>query len=189
MKIYLFLKARLDRKYAVAMSRRVKKCGKDFSLIFPSYFHGETYITIGNHVHLDRHTKIEAWNSYRNRKYKPDIYIGNHVSINSDCHIGACGRIVIEDYVLIGSGVLIIDHFHGKIDADALRYSPIERPLYSKGPIVIKKNVWIGDHVVIMPGITIGENAIIGANAVVTKDVPANTVVGGNPARVIKKLD
>ena len=65
---------------------------------------------------------------------------------------------------------------------------PLERPLISKGAVVIENNVWVGEGVVIMPGITIGENSIIGANSVVTKDVPKNTVVGGVPAKILKQL-
>jgi len=60
--------------------------------------------------------------------------------------------------------------------------------LSSKGPIIIKKNVWIGDSVCILSGVIVGENAIIGANSVVTKDIPANSVVAGVPARVIRQL-
>ncbi len=189
LEIYLKIMKRLNRIYAVAMSHRFRKCGSHFSLVFPSYFYGEKYIEVGDYVHLDRHTKIEAWDRYMNRKYRPNISIGNHVSMNSDCHIGACGKIVIEDSVLIGTGVTIIDHFHGEINAEALRRSPLKRNLYTKRPVVIHKNVWIGEHAVILPGVTVGENAIIGANAVVTKDVPANAVVGGSPARVIKIVD
>ena len=63
---------------------------------------------------------------------------------------------------------------------------PLERPITSKGPVVIGNNVWIGDKATILPGVTIGDGAVIAANAVVTKDVPAYSVVGGNPARVIK---
>ena len=63
------------------------------------------------------------------------------------------------------------------------------RPMYSKGPVVIEDNVWIGEMVCILPNVRIGKGSIIGANAVVTKDVPANALVGGNPARVIKIIE
>jgi acetyltransferase-like isoleucine patch superfamily enzyme len=70
-----------------------------------------------------------------------------------------------------------------------LHRPPINRPLISKGPVIIEDNVWIGEGVCITPNVRIGKNAIVGANAVVTKDVPPNTVVAGVPARVIKLLE
>ncbi|MDD3138149.1 MAG: acyltransferase, partial [Lachnospiraceae bacterium] len=124
----------------------------------------------------------------KRKKYKPQIVIGNGVGINPYCHIGAINNITIEDNVLIGSGVLITDHSHGKVTGEECRMAPGKRPLFSKGPVQIKKNVWIGEHAVILPNVTIGEGAIVGANAVVTKDVPDYAVVGGNPARIIKML-
>ncbi|MBR4243334.1 MAG: hypothetical protein IKR98_05525 [Bacteroidaceae bacterium] len=63
------------------------------------------------------------------------------------------------------------------------------RPIVSKGPVVIEDNVWIGEMACIMPGVTIGRGAIVGANAVVTHDVPPYTLVAGNPARIIKQID
>ena len=80
----------------------------------------------------------------------------------------------------------ITDNSHGKSDYESLSIPPILRLLHSKGPVIIEDGVWIGDKVTILPGVRIGENSIIGANALVTKDVPANCVVGGVPAKLIK---
>ena len=63
---------------------------------------------------------------------------------------------------------------------------PSLRPLFSKGEVVIEDNVWVGEGVVILPGVSIGQNSVIGANSVVTKSFPKNSVIGGNPARLIK---
>ncbi|MNY78908.1 Galactoside O-acetyltransferase [compost metagenome] len=65
---------------------------------------------------------------------------------------------------------------------------PAKRRLYSKGPVIIEDNVWLGEGVVVLPGVTIGENSIVGANAVVTKSIPKNCVAGGNPARIIREI-
>jgi acetyltransferase-like isoleucine patch superfamily enzyme len=65
--------------------------------------------------------------------------------------------------------------------------APIKRSLFSKGPVIIGDNVWIGDKATILPGVSIGNGAVIAANAVVTKDVPAYSVAAGNPARIIKQ--
>ena len=81
---------------------------------------------------------------------------------------------------------MINDNLHGEITYEQLRIMPKDRQLISKGPITIGKNVWIGEMAIILGGVTIGEGAIIGAHAVVTKDVPAYSVVAGIPAKVIK---
>ena len=124
--------------------------------------------------------RIECWDKYAGYSYFPQIVIGNNVSCNYRCHIGAVNKIVIGNNVLMGSQVLIIDHAHGEGNVDMFQ-APIDRKLFSKGPIVIEDNVWIGDGVCILANVTIGCNSIIGANAVITKDIPPySTVVGNN---------
>ena len=103
-------------------------------------------------------------------------------------HIGACNKIIIEDGVLIASRVFITDHYHGMTDYETLKIPPSERILYSKGNVIIEKEAWIGEGVAIMPGVRIGRNAVIGANSVVTHDIPAYAVAAGNPAKVISVL-
>lgn len=88
----------------------------------------------------------------------------------------------------VGRDVYISDHFHGEINATELSTPPAFRALYSKGPVVIQDNVWIGEGVVILPNVTIGANCVVGANSVVTKSFSANNVIAGNPARIIKTL-
>lgn len=90
--------------------------------------------------------------------------------------------------MLIGKWVSIVDNDHGKTDRETLKLPPLKRELVSKGPIVIGDDVWIGDKVTILSGVTIGSHAVIAANAVVTKDVPAYSVVVGNPGKVVKTL-
>ena len=162
---------------------------KSCKIEYPFYGKGEQYIQLGRNVFVARGGRIEAWDEFQGRKYKPQIIIKDNVVINPNIHIGAINRIIIGKGTLIGAHVLITDHSHGKVNGEELRYPPNKRQLYSKGKVVIGDNVWIGDHVAIMPGVSIGNNAIIGANAVVTRDVPANAVIGGNPAKVIKILE
>jgi acetyltransferase-like isoleucine patch superfamily enzyme len=107
--------------------------------------------------------------------------IGKNVFINHDCTFLDIGGITIEDDVLIGPKVSLITESHP--------LSPVERRALIVKPIVIKRNVWIGAGATILPGVTVGENAVVAAGAVVNKDVPANTAVAGVPAKVIKTLD
>jgi acetyltransferase-like isoleucine patch superfamily enzyme len=118
---------------------------------------------------------------------EPKITIGNNVNINFDCHIGAINEIRIGDNVLIASKVFISDHSHGDVGIEQMKIAPLKRPVVSKGPVIINNNVWIGEGASILPNVTIGESAIIGTNAVVTKDVPAFAVVGGVPAKIISQ--
>jgi acetyltransferase-like isoleucine patch superfamily enzyme len=108
------------------------------------------------------------------------LTIGKRVFINHACSFLDMGGITIEDDVLIGPKVNLITENHPLDPAD-------RRALICK-PIVIKRNVWIGAGSTVLPGVTIGENAVVAAGAVVSKDVPANTVVGGIPARQIKNF-
>lgn len=162
---------------------------KSLRISYPLYLKGGKYITIGELFSCGKRLRLECWNSYKGMMYTPKIIIMNNVNIGHDCHIGATNEIYIGNNVLIGSKVYISDHSHGNTFYDDLLIAPIERPLYSKGKVIIKDNVWIGEGVVILPSVTIGENCIIGANAVVTKSFPSNCVIGGNPARVIKIMN
>ena len=104
--------------------------------------------------------------------------IGKNVFINNDCTFLDIGGITIEDDVLIGPKVCLTTESHP--------INPLERKTLLVKPIVIRRNVWIGAGATILPGVTVGENAVVAAGAVVTKNVPDNTVVGGVPARIIK---
>jgi acetyltransferase-like isoleucine patch superfamily enzyme len=109
------------------------------------------------------------------------ITIGKNVFINHACTFLDMGGITIEDNVLIGPKVNLITENHP--------IKPEDRKSLICKPIVIKRNVWIGAGAIILPGVTVGENSIVAAGSVVTKDVPMNTVVGGVPARIIKVLE
>lgn len=174
--------------YSLWFAKQFNHIGKNFSILSPFYLHGEKYISIGENFNCGLRFRLEAIDEYSGAKFNPKIVIGDNVRINHDCHIGAINQIIIGDGVLIASKVFITDHYHGKIESDSIIFSPFERPLYSKGPVVIKSNVWIGEGVVILPNVIIGENTIVGANSVVTKSVPPNSVVGGNPAKILRSL-
>lgn len=146
------------------------------------------YISMGDNCYIADYGIIEAWDRYNDKEYTPNITIGNNVMINQYCHIGAINSIEIGDDCLFGSRVMVLDHAHGKSIIEEKDIHPAKRDLYSKGPIKIGKRVWIGENAVILGGVTIGDGAVVAANAVVTKDVPACTIVGGVPAKIIKEM-
>jgi lipopolysaccharide O-acetyltransferase len=116
------------------------------------------------------------------------LTIGDGVQINDSCHIAALNSIRIGNNVLIASQVFITDHDHGDVGSLRLGLAPKDRPLvYS--PVVIEDNVWIGEKVIILKGVHVGVGAVIGAGAVVTRNVPAGAVVVGVPARVVSSVD
>jgi acetyltransferase-like isoleucine patch superfamily enzyme len=107
--------------------------------------------------------------------------IGKNVFINHACSFLDLGGITIEDDVMIGPRVNLVTENH-PVD-------PLQRKSLDLKSILVKKNAWIGAGATILPGITIGENAIIAAGAVVNKDVPANSIVGGVPAKIIRRIE
>lgn len=109
-----------------------------------------------------------------------NIAVGKNVFINSGCKFQDQGGIVIDDGALIGHNVVLATLNHSLAVRDRQDLIP--------GPIRIEKNAWIGSNVTILPGVTVGDGAVVAAGAVVTKDVPAYTVAGGVPARVLRPL-
>jgi acetyltransferase-like isoleucine patch superfamily enzyme len=108
------------------------------------------------------------------------IKMGKNVFVNHACTFLDMGGITLEDNVLVGPKVNLITENHPM--------DPENRKSLVCSPIVVKRNAWIGAAATILPGVTIGENSVVAAGAVVTKDVPANTIVAGIPARAIKNL-
>ena len=110
-----------------------------------------------------------------------NISIGENVFINACCHFQDHGGITIGDGCQIGHNVVFATLNHG--------LAPEDRKTTYPAPIILGKNVWIGSNATILQDVSIGDNAIIGAGAVVTKNVEANTIVGGSPARFIKSIE
>lgn len=110
-----------------------------------------------------------------------NITVGKNVFINTGCRFQDQGGIRIGDHVLIGHNVVLATLNHD--------FAPYNRATMHPAPIHIEDRVWIGANATVVPGVTIGENSIVAAGAVVTKDVPPNTIVGGVPAKVLKRID
>jgi acetyltransferase-like isoleucine patch superfamily enzyme len=109
-----------------------------------------------------------------------NITLGQRIFINAGCKLQDQGGVIIGDDCLIGHNVVMATLNHA--------LDPSKRADMHPAPIVIGRNVWVGSNATILPGITIGDNAVIAAAAVVTKDVPANAVVVGSPARIVRVI-
>lgn len=110
-----------------------------------------------------------------------NIHVGDNVFINACCHFQDHGGVTLGDGCQIGHNVVFATLNH--------RLEPADRGTTYPAPIVLGRNVWVGSNATILQGVTIGDNAVVAAGAVVSRDVPANTIVGGVPARIIKGID
>jgi len=152
----------------------------------PVYIRGTGKISIGSGFTSGPGLRIDCFGA------GAQVVIGAQVEVNDYVHIGSRESVAIGDRVLIASGVFISDHNHGYY-GDAPEHSspliaPAERP-YQRIPVAIEDDVWLGEHVCVLPGVHIGKGAIIGAGSVVTSSVPAYTICAGVPARVIRRFD
>ncbi len=115
--------------------------------------------------------------------YGQNITIGDYVYVNVLCTILDCNEVHIGNHVMIGPNVQIYTPAHDLRAEARIQGWEVARP------VVIEDNVWIGGGAILLPGATIGRNAVVGAGSVVSRDVPANTLVAGNPARVLREIE
>lgn len=117
---------------------------------------------------------------------KPSLTFGDNVWIGRDCHFGCSYDIRIGNYVIFGPSCHVSDRNHGYEDINV----PISlQAEVTKGPVVVGDETWIGFGAQIMAGVHIGKHCVIGAGSIVTKDIPDYCVVGGNPAKILKRYD
>jgi len=156
---------------------------------FPIYIRGRSFMKLGDDLTTGVNVRLDAFAPHKKNHV---LFIGSHVQINDSVHIAAIESVVIGDHVLIASRVFISDHNHGNYqvqdDFSGPETPPADRPLSSR-PVRIGNNVWLGEQVCILPGVTVGDGSIVGAHSVVTRDIPPNTIAAGNPARVIRVFD
>ena len=180
----------LNRLMQICTIENFRHCSKQVSFQQVDSLNGARFITIGKGSCFEKHLSLSATIPSHSKK---DSYPSNTITIGSNCyfgaynHITAINNIEIGNHVLTGKFVTITDNSHGYTDIDNLKQKPIDRPIVSKGPVKIGNNVWIGDKASILPNVTIGDGAVIAANAVVTKDVPPYSVAAGNPAKIVKQ--
>lgn len=149
---------------------------------------GSQYISIADNTRLGDYIYITAWDCVNNVHYSPSIAIGKNCCFGAFNHITCINQIYIGDACLTGKWVTITDNNHGDMISSELIIAPEKRTMSTKGAVVIGNNVWIGDKATILSGVKIGNGVIVAANSVVTKDIPDNCIVGGNPVRILKQL-
>jgi lipopolysaccharide O-acetyltransferase len=156
---------------------------------FPIIIRGKKYIDFGSKLTTGEGCRFEAYN---NQKSKKSLIFGKNIQLNDHVHITAMNKVFIGDNVLMASKIYISDCSHGFYTGEEMDSSPEQHPIdriYNISEVIIEDNVWLGEFVSVLPGVTIGKGAIIGSNSVVTKDIPANTIAVGSPAKVIKKYN
>ncbi len=168
---------------------------------FASFGHGSTIcykanmlndcndISIGHSTWLGKNIQLTAWKSFQDQDFSPFIKIGNFCCIRDNAHITAINSVQIGDNVLTGTNVLITDNTHGNASKSTMNIRPELKTLSSKGAVAIEDKVWLGNNVCIIVNVSIGKGSIIGANSVVTSNVPPYSVAVGTPARVIKTFN
>lgn len=161
----------------------------DYSFVQDIYIGAAERIDIGSHTIIFHDTILSCVKKHQKQTFDSRIKIGSHCHIGPFNHITCTNEIIIGDGVMTGMYVLISDNNHGGTSFEELQMRPGSRDLISKGPVHIGNNVWIGDKASILSGVTIGEGAVVAANAVVVHDVPPYCVVGGSPARILKTVN
>lgn len=190
----------LIKKYFFILYNRIyfRLCGiqfgKKMKVFNRVYVKGKGNITIGDHFLFTSGANINPiCRNLRGSLYVPNkqstIIIGNYVGISSAC-LWIKDQITIGNQVNIGGDCLIMDNDAHPVDYLKRRRTPSSRDdgNYGTAPIVIEDDVWIGARCIILKGVHIGARSIISAGSVVTKDIPADVIAGGNPCRVIKPV-
>lgn len=157
---------------------------------FPIIIRGRENIDFGERLTTGVGCRLEGFDGINPNEIK--LHFGKNVQINDYVHIVAMDNITIGDNVLMASHVFISDNSHGSYKGDYRDSSPEIPPTerqYSTSPIKIGKNCWIGEGVVIMPGVEIGAGCVIGAHSIVNKNIPPKTIAVGAPANVVKIWD
>lgn len=184
---FLYLRTFYYRLYSIWISLNFKEAKHVIFSGTVRLLLGGECITIGEQTRFGCNCVITAWTHYGGVKHKPTITIGCGCNFGDQLHLTAINSIQIGSNCLTGRWVTITDNSHGTSTIEEMFLPPNNRPLYSKGSVSIGNNVWIGDKVTILPNVTIGDGAIIAANTVVTKDIPAYSVAYGSPIKIINK--
>jgi acetyltransferase-like isoleucine patch superfamily enzyme len=165
---------------------RFASFGKHSAIVPPAIIRSPHRIHIGDNVLIHDRVWLSVVEEHLGKHFEPTLTIGDRTVLGRDTYISCVGRIDIEHDVLAGDRVLIADTYHRYQDPD----TPIsQQPMADPEPVRIETGVLLNVNVNVLPGVTIGARSYVGAGAVVTRSVPANCVVVGNPARIIRHYD
>jgi carbonic anhydrase/acetyltransferase-like protein (isoleucine patch superfamily) len=170
--------------FSLLISGAFAQFGKRTVLTHPIRLGGERRIAVGDGVFMGAGCWLQALPDGDNQAVA--ISIGKGTSAAGGCVITAVRSVILEEHVLLARNVYISDHSH--------EYRQTDLPILAQGvgkiqPVRIKQGAWLGQNVVVCPGVTIGKGAVVGANSVVNTDIPDYCVAAGSPARVVKTIE
>ena len=173
------------RLFTLLLSTQFKAVGPGSRISPPFRCYGLNEIVLGKGVQIERDCWIQTI-PRGERGSDSKLVIGSHACIGMGAHISAAKQVLIEEYVLLARNVYIADHAHA--------FENIEVPIMKQGinriaPVIIGKHTWLGQNVVVLPGVTIGQHCVVGANSVVNSSIPDFSVAVGAPARVVRQFN
>ena len=184
MKYFLFVLLRIWKYKLLSNCNHI--IGKP-NVFHPILMKGKGKISFGNNVQIgvvDSPNYYSHYSYLEARNIDSEIAIGNNVAINNGFSAVAFSKITIHDNVLIGINCSIIDN-----DGHSLLIAERNNGMPNIATVTVEENVFLGDNVTILKGVTIGENSVIGNGSIVTKNIPENVIAAGNPARVIREIE
>ena len=176
--------------YSAYIRHQFRQCGELKLGSTQLHLFGLRYMEFGDQVEMHFNARVQCIDYFQptDQHFKPRLILHDHVVVQAMCHIGCIDRVEIGEWSTMGARCYITDHTHGGASREELLLPPRKRPLVSRGPVKIGKYVHLGEGVCVMPGVTIGDYSVIGAGAVVTRDIPPFSIAVGSPAKVIKQI-
>ena len=185
LKLHNRLRAWSNRLYTRLVRRSFGAMGPGCNIMLPFKCNNAKDISLGEGITLCGGAWIDCFRSYAGVDFEPRLEIGDGTYIGHRSHIMAIGRMTIGKDVMIADGVYISDNLHG-YENPAVRVQ--DQPL-KHAPVIIEDEVWLGENVCVLPGVTIGKHSVIGSNSVVTRSIPSFSVAVGTPAKVIRRYN
>ena len=176
--------------YSAYIRHQIRQCGELKLGSTQLHLFGLRYMEFGDQVEMHFNARVQCIDYFQptDQHFKPRLILHDHVVVQAMCHIGCIDHVEIGEWTTMGARCYITDHTHGGTSREELLLPPRKRPLVSRGPVKIGKYVHLGEGVCVMPGVTIGDYSVIGAGAVVTRDIPPFSIAVGSPAKVIKQI-